>query len=133
MASSGEAYPSRDDVIAYLEAYEARYDLPLRRPSRVTAVNAAPDALLVQSEDAVEGAGRYQRHRAHGHAFYSPLSRSGALRRRSVAFGTLRWTARLPQAAGAIVGGGNGGAILAEVSEVADATWVTPRERSSAR
>jgi len=35
--SAGD-YPPRDAVIAYLTAYEARYELPVRRPISVVAV-----------------------------------------------------------------------------------------------
>lgn len=130
MPSTAAAYPSREDVIAYLTAYEKRYGLPVERSSRVTAVTATADALLVQTEDAVWRAralisatgtwsapfipnypdqelyGGTQLHSAH---YTGPHSFAG---QRVL-----------------IIGGGNSGAqILAEVSEVADATWVTPRE-----
>lgn len=130
MASSGEAYPSRDDVIAYLEAYEARYDLPLQRPSRVTAVNAAPDALLVQSEDAVWKARAVISATGTWSAPFIPRypdqALYGGVQLHSAHYsGPHAFTGQRVL----IVGGGNSGAqILAEVSEVADATWVTPRE-----
>lgn len=130
MPSSGEAYPSREDVIAYLEAYEARYDLPLQRRSRATAVNAAPDALLVQTEDAVwkaraviSATGTWSAPfvpRYPDQAIYGGIQLHSARYAGPHAFAGQRVL---------IVGGGNSGAqILAEVSEVADATWVTPRE-----
>jgi cation diffusion facilitator CzcD-associated flavoprotein CzcO len=44
-----EGYPTRDDVIDYLERYEARFDLPIRRPLEVTAIERADHGLVVQT------------------------------------------------------------------------------------
>lgn len=122
-------YPTRDQVIAYLTRYEARYELPVQRPTRVDTVRAADDALVLQT-------------------------RSGAFRARAVVSATGTWSAPFipdypgkalfggqqihsaryvgPEAfAGQnvmVVGGGNSGAqILAEVSTMAATTWVTER------
>lgn len=130
MPSSGEAYPSRKDVIAYLAAYEARYELPLRRPSRVSAVNAAPDALLVKTDDAVWKARAVISATGTWSAPFIPLYPDqglyGGVQLHSAHYaGPHAFTGQRVL----VVGGGNSGAqILAEVSEVADATWVTPRE-----
>jgi cation diffusion facilitator CzcD-associated flavoprotein CzcO len=35
-------YPTRDEVLAYLAAYEQRYQLPVKRPVRVSAVERGP-------------------------------------------------------------------------------------------
>ena len=128
MPSSGDAFPTRDEVIAYLTAYEARYQLPVIRPAEVDLVRAEPDALVVET-------------------------RSAAWRTRAVVSATGTWRAPYwppypdqSQFQGAqihsaryespdafrgqrvlVVGGGNSGAqIFAEVSQVAEAIWVTP-------
>lgn len=51
MASTGETYPSREDVIAYLAAYERRYDLPVVRPCRATAVTASAEGLQIRTQN----------------------------------------------------------------------------------
>lgn len=125
----GGLYPKRDHVLEYLIAYEARYELPIIRPVRVTSVTAAGDALEVAADD-----GRRWRARA-------VVSATGTWRKpfipdvpgrqtftgvqiHSAHYGTPEAFARKRVA---IVGGGNSAAqILAEVSQVAaDTLWVT--------
>ncbi len=130
MPSTGDAYPSRDEVIAYLTAYEGRYALPVHRSTSVSQVYAERDGLVVDTAD-------------------------GAWKARAVVSATGTWSApHIPAYPGQenfggqqlhsaryagpeafagkrvlVVGGGNSGAqILAEVSLVADASWVTPHE-----
>ena len=130
MRGGPNTYPSRDEVLAYLAAYEERYHLPIRRPVRVQAVRPAGEQLAVVSDAGtilaravVSTTGTWSRpyipdypererfvgcqiHSAH---YRSPLPFRG---QRVL-----------------IVGGGNSGAqILAEVSLVADTIWVTRRE-----
>ncbi|MBB5694385.1 ArsO family NAD(P)H-dependent flavin-containing monooxygenase [Muricoccus pecuniae] len=124
----GEGYPGRDHVAAYLAAYEERYRLPVRRPVRVEAVERAGDQLLVRTDagswtasavvSATGGASRpfipdypgrvtFGGRQLHSSSYRSPQDLAG---QRVL-----------------VVGGGNSGAqILAELSLVADATWVTP-------
>lgn len=128
MPAGADGPPTRDEVLDYFAAYEARYALPIQRPVRVQAVRRGDGALLVESD-------------------------RGVYRARSVVSATGTWTKpfipiypgqelfqgiqihsadyRTPDLfAGRrvlIIGGGNSGAqILAEVSQVAEATWVTP-------
>lgn len=125
-----DGYPKRDQVIDYLTRYEARYQFPIERPVRVTSVERKDDILRVHTEhghwDAkavVSATGTWsnpfipaypgielfqgqQLHSAH-YVEAGPFSGQRVL----------------------VVGGGNSGAqILAEVSKVADTTWVTPTE-----
>lgn len=51
MPPSSETYPGREEVIAYLAAYERRYELPVERPRRVTAVTGGDDRLVVRTDD----------------------------------------------------------------------------------
>jgi putative flavoprotein involved in K+ transport len=126
----GEQFPTAGHVRQYLADYETRYALPLRRPVEVTAVTADPDALAVHT-----AAGTLWRARA-------VISATGTWRRPTWPRypGADRFTGtqlhtvsyRTPDPfAGhrvVVVGGGNSAAqILAEVSTVADATWVTLR------
>jgi putative flavoprotein involved in K+ transport len=42
-------YPSRDEVVAYLEEYVRRFDLPVRLGTRVTAVRASDEGFVVDA------------------------------------------------------------------------------------
>lgn len=128
MPPSGEAYPTRNEVVAYLTAYELRYNLPVIRPAAVDFVRAEPDSLVVEAcpaswrARAVVSAtgtwrGPYWPPYPH-HADFAGLQIHSAQYRNPEAFRGKRVL---------VVGGGNSGAqIFAEVSEVAEATWVTP-------
>ncbi|MGK7870307.1 ArsO family NAD(P)H-dependent flavin-containing monooxygenase [Falsiroseomonas sp. E2-1-a20] len=127
--ASGGGSPARDAVIAYLAAYEARYELPVRRPVRVAAVRRAEAGLVVAAEDGARWTARavISATGTWSAPFIPPMSKDFA--------GTQIHSARYrrPQDfAGLsvlVVGGGNSGAqILAEVSRhAARATWVTER------
>lgn len=130
MAPVEDGYPSRDHVINYLTQYEARYQLPIERPVRVTSVERVAGGLRVHSEHghwdakavvsatgtwsnpnipAYPGAELFQGQQVHSAHYVEPQVFAG---QRVL-----------------VVGGGNSGAqILAEVSKVADATWVTPTD-----
>ncbi|WP_150239496.1 ArsO family NAD(P)H-dependent flavin-containing monooxygenase [Nocardiopsis quinghaiensis] len=128
-AEEGRDYPSARHVAWYLAEYEHRYGLPVRRPVHVERVERADGALRV-------------------------LAREGTWRARYVVSATGTWLApHVPDVAGreefaggqphtvdyrgpeefagqrvVVVGGGNSAAqILAELSQVAETTWVTLR------
>lgn len=132
---SGAEFPPAGHVVDYLARYEQRYDLPVHRPVRV-------DGVHVDS--------RY----GEGDAFTVRTDR-GTWRCRAVISATGTWTTPyLPTYPGqstfagrqlhtasyrgpeefagqrvVVVGGGNSAAqILADVSRVADTTWVARRE-----
>ena len=120
-------YPTRDAVVAYLAAYQTRYDLPVIRPAEVDMVHAQDDGLVVETcpttfraRAVVSATGTWRA--PHWPAFpdqslFRGLQIHSAQYRRPDAFAGLRVL---------VVGGGNSGAqILAEVSQVADTTWVT--------
>ncbi|MDZ5444390.1 ArsO family NAD(P)H-dependent flavin-containing monooxygenase [Micromonospora sp. 4G57] len=125
----GEEFPTAEHVVDYLRAYEQRYDLRVRRPVRVREVRRAGERLAVQT-DAGAWLARYV------------ISATGTWERpylpdipgRAEFVGrqlhTVNYTS--PEAFRGqrvvVVGGGNSAAqILAEVSRVAEATWVTLR------
>ncbi|ODT64597.1 MAG: pyridine nucleotide-disulfide oxidoreductase [Phenylobacterium sp. SCN 69-14] len=128
MLSSGEAYPARDEVIAYLAAYEGRYDLPVIRPAEVDLVRAEKEALVVETcaatwraRTVVSATGTW---RAPNWPAYPEQARYEGLQIHSAQY-------QNPEAFKGkrvlVVGGGNSGAqILAEVSQVAETIWVTP-------
>lgn len=49
MPKSKNEYPSKDEFIDYLKAYEKRYDFPVQRDTKVTSVNKEKDLLKVTS------------------------------------------------------------------------------------
>ncbi|MER6591177.1 ArsO family NAD(P)H-dependent flavin-containing monooxygenase [Micromonospora purpureochromogenes] len=123
----GEEFPTAGHVVDYLRAYEQRYDLPVRRPVRVRAVRSAGDDLVV---DAGTWLARYVIS-ATG-SWECPYVPDVAGREEFAGrqLHTVNYTS--PEAFRGqrvvVVGGGNSAAqILAEVSRVAEATWVTLR------
>ncbi len=130
MPGGTDDYPARDAAVDYLAQYEARYGLPVERPVRVRAVRREDGRFAIDTDsgewraDAVVSAtgswarpfvpdvpGRelFRGIQLHSAAYRSPDALAG---RRVL-----------------VVGGGNSGAqILAELSLVARATWVTLAE-----
>ncbi len=130
MPSIGDAYPSRDEVIAYLAAYEGRYALPVHRSTSVSQVCAERDGLVVHTgggawtaRTVVSATGTWSAPDVPtypGQAIFGGQQVHSARYAGPEAFAGKRVL---------VVGGGNSGAqILAEVSLVAHTTWVTPRE-----
>lgn len=129
MPSRHEAgYPTRDEVVAYLAAYEARYALPVIRPAEVDLVHAERDGLVVETCPAtyraravVSATGTWRAPFWPAYpdqSLFQGVQIHSAQYQRPEAFMGKRVL---------VVGGGNSGAqILAEVSQVADTTWVTP-------
>ena len=127
MPAVSEETPHRDDVIDYLTLYERRYDFPIIRSARVTRVEKIEEGLRVVSGDrnwdakaVISATGTWSRpfipsypgqelflgQQLHSAHYVGPDEFEG----KTVL----------------VVGGGNSGAqIYAEVSKVAQATWVT--------
>jgi putative flavoprotein involved in K+ transport len=129
----GDGFPLARHAIEYLAQYEQRYQLPVRRPVRVTSVRRAdddPDGHLVVSTSAETWRAR------------AVISATGTWTQPFVPHypGTADYTGRQLHTTGyrsaedftgrrvAVVGGGNSAAqILAEVSRTAETVWVTQR------
>jgi putative flavoprotein involved in K+ transport len=127
MPGGTEEYPTRDEAVAYLAAYEARYGVPVERPVHVRGVHREDGRFRVETDAGewtaeavvsatgswaapvipdVPGRDTFRGTQVHSAEYRSPDAFAG---RRVL-----------------VVGGGNSGAqVLAEVSRVADATWVT--------
>lgn len=123
-------FPTRDDVIAYLTRYEQRYELPIERPVRVLEVHRAVDGLILQADcggyrgkfvvsatgtwsepyiPQIPGRDLFARVQLHSAHYRSPDAFAG----KTVL----------------VVGGGQQRSPnLSELSQVADATWVTLKD-----
>ena len=130
MPESADAYPTRDEAVAYLAAYERRYDLPVRRPVRVDGVHREPDGFRLETtagdwraSAVVSATGTWSRPHipdVEGRESFRGIQLHSADYRSPDPFAGKRVL---------VVGGGNSGAqILAEVSRISDATWVALAE-----
>ncbi|MGE9809049.1 ArsO family NAD(P)H-dependent flavin-containing monooxygenase [Janibacter sp. G1551] len=132
-SSPGEEFPPASHVVDYLTRYEERYRLPVRHGVRVETVRRAdddPQGRLLATTSAgtwsaralVSATGTWSR------PFVPHYPGMDVFGGRQVHSADYRSPDDLAGLRVVIVGGGNTGAqLLAEVSEVADTTWVTPR------
>ncbi len=150
MPRTGDAYPSRHEVLDYLAEYERRYALPIERSIRVTAVERADDgsALIVRAlsianhdDDAgtpTQGQSdtpRLWRARAVVSAtgsWANPIIPSipGGSGFQGLQLHSAHYAGPAPFVGQRVIvaGGGNSGAqIVAELSRVADVVWATLR------
>lgn len=123
-------YPTREDVVSYLSAYEARYALQVERPVHVEAVHRQQTGFLIETDKGqwharavISATGTWNNPFVPS---YPGQARFGGLQMHSADY-------RDPDAFVGkrvlVVGGGNSGAqIFAELSTYADAIWVTPAE-----
>lgn len=127
MPATADTYPTRDEVIAYLTAYEQRYQFPVVRPVQVDHLEQQQGDLNVYAGD------RYWRAKAvvsatgtWGQPYipkYQGVENFEGLQLHSADYVNAE---PFKNKRVLVVGGGNSGAqILAEVSKVAETTWVT--------
>ncbi len=132
-------FPPRDHVVAYLAGYEERYDLQVRRPHRVGSVRRADDdpggrllvdapGLTIVARAVVSATGTWDR------PFWPTYPGMRDFAGRQLHAASYRSPEELAGQRVVVVGGGNSAAqILAEVSTVAETTWVaTARARIEA-
>ena len=123
-------FPTRDDVIAYLTRYEQRYEFRIERPVRVLKVSRTDKALIMRTDrgdylarQVVSATGTWSEPyspKIPGRDLFEGVQLHSAHYRSPDDFAGKTVL---------VVGGGNSGAqILAELSQVADATWVTLRD-----
>lgn len=123
-----KGFPTRDDVVAYLAAYETRYTLPVQRPVMVSTISHASDGRLRVETDkgvwlaktVIAATGTWS------HPFVPDIpgrdSFSGAQLHSANYVNADVFVGR----AVLVVGGGNSGVqIHSELSRVAHSTWVT--------
>jgi putative flavoprotein involved in K+ transport len=122
------AYPTRDDVIAYLRAYEQRYEFNVQRPVTVTRVSKTDSGFdvhtdqgrMYQSPVVISATGTWNNPfipKYRGSEIFKGIQIHSANYQNAESFHGMRVL---------VVGGGNSGAqIFAELSKVARTTWVT--------
>lgn len=130
MSGGGNYYPTREETIQYLQEYEEKYQLPVKRPVEVKSVMKTEQGFQLHTSDGlyeakavvsatgsfnnpfipqIEGIENFRGRVLHSSQYLSPDEFKGK---------------RV-----AIVGEGNSGAqILAEVSSITDTIWITQKE-----
>jgi len=128
--SAGSGYPTRNDVIDYLRRYEERYAFEIERPVTAHAVEQDGGVLVVRTTSGdyraraiVSATGTWS------HPYVPEFEGLAAFAGEQIHSAHYRSPGAFAGKIVMIVGGGNSAAqILAEVSRVAQATWVTLQE-----
>jgi putative flavoprotein involved in K+ transport len=134
MPGTGEAsFPPARHVVDYLSRYEQRYALPVHRPLQVNAVRRA-DADPAGRLEAYTASGLWSARAVisatgtWGRPFVPHYPGMGTFARRQLHSAQYHGPQEFAGLRVVIVGSGNTAAqLLAEISEVADTTWVTLR------
>jgi len=124
------SFPTKDEMAAYLEAYAARFELPVRTGVRVERLSRSGDRYVLEAgderfeaENVVVAMATYQRRRVP--AFAKELD-AGVVQLHSSEYRNL---AQLRAGAVLVVGAGNSGAEIAlEVARGGHPTWLSGRE-----
>lgn len=130
MPGGTDEYPARDEAVDYLARYEARYGFPVERPVHVRSVRRHAGRFLLETDqgewsaDAVVSAtGSWAR------PYVPDVPGREVFRGMQVHSAEYRSPDDFAGGRVLVVGGGNSGAqVLAELSMVADAAWVTLQE-----
>ncbi|MEM9831288.1 MAG: ArsO family NAD(P)H-dependent flavin-containing monooxygenase [Bacteroidota bacterium] len=131
MPGGSDYYPSRDDTIRYLEAYETWYQLPIERSVTVETVRQREGKFVLatsrgeyRSRAIISATGSFQK------PYIPPFPGQANFQGSTIHSADYRTSEPFQDKRVLVVGEGNSGAqILAEVSQVAQATtWVTLNE-----
>ncbi|MDV6304283.1 ArsO family NAD(P)H-dependent flavin-containing monooxygenase [Rhodococcus cerastii] len=123
-------FPPASHVVDYLRAYEKKYELPVHRPVRVTAVHRVPGGYGIDTDGesytataVVNATGTWSR------PFWPSYPGMREFDGTQLHAADYRTPERFVGKRVGIVGGGNSAAqILAEISTVAETLWFTARE-----
>ncbi|WP_103867055.1 ArsO family NAD(P)H-dependent flavin-containing monooxygenase [Aquimarina sp. I32.4] len=127
MPKSKNEYPTKDEFINYLQLYESRYNIPIKRNIKVTNVVKMNGRFKVEtnngvffSKTLVSATGTAQK------PFIPAYSNQNIFKGKQLHSIHYKNTNDFIRKKVLIVGGGNSGAqILAEVSKIAETQWVT--------
>ncbi|MCP2044878.1 ArsO family NAD(P)H-dependent flavin-containing monooxygenase [Pontibacter sp. HSC-36F09] len=127
MPESKAPFPSREEVIDYLTKYEQRYEFPIERPVQVQEVCFRDGLFEVRSahktylaRTVISATGTFRK------PFIPNYQGAETFRKLQLHSSDYKNPEPFKDKRVLIVGGGNSGAqILAEVSKVANTTWVT--------
>lgn len=126
--SASGVYPSRDEVLDYFTRYEARYEMPVMRPVQVEKVSKDGQFLLIHTDKGIWKSRAVVSATGNWSNPYIPFYPDSDLfqgKQQHSAFYVDPQPYMNQRVA--VVGGGNSGAqILAELSTVAKAIWITP-------
>jgi len=128
--AAGDSFPTKDEMAAYLEAYAARFDLPVRTGVTVERLSRRGGRLVLEAgderfeaENVVVAMASYQRRRVP--AFAKEVD-PGVVQLHSSEYRNL---AQLREGGVLVVGAGNSGAEIAlEVARGGRPTWMAGRD-----
>lgn len=127
MPGGTDEYPPRDAAVDYLARYEARYGFPVKRPVQVRAVRREEGGFVLDTDRGERRAAAVVSATGSWAQPYIPqIEGREAFRGIQLHSADYRAPDDLAGKRVLVVGGGNSGAqILAELSLMADTTWVT--------
>jgi putative flavoprotein involved in K+ transport len=130
--SPASSYPTKDGIAEYLEAYAARFELPVRNGVEVDRVSREDDRYVVsagerrfEAENVVVASGAYQQPRVP--AFAAELD-PGIVQLASTEY---RRPSQLAEGAVLVVGAGNSGAEIALDVSGTHVTWLSGKHPGS--
>lgn len=125
-----EGYPTREDVVNYLTRYEERYQLPIRRPVKVTSVEREDSHLHVKTDhNAFAAKAVVSATGTWSHPYIPDVPGRELFKGQQIHSAQYVQPDAYAGQTVIIVGGGNSGAqILAEVAQVSHALWVTTQD-----
>lgn len=130
MSGGPDYYPTRDEALDYLREYEQKYNLNVKRPVQVQSVEAENGTFLLNTSDGVyESPALVSATGTFRNPYMPDIPGVNKFKGTLIHSSQYRSPEKFKDRQVVIVGGGNSGAqILAEVSKVADTTWVTKGE-----
>ena len=127
MPKGENEYPTKDEFISYLKEYEARYNIPVQRNSKVISVTKENDVFRVETDQGVFYSKTLVSATGTAQQPFIPVYPNQALfLGAQLHSSNYKNSNHLIDKKVLIIGGGNSGAqVLAEVSKVAYTQWVT--------
>lgn len=110
-----DTYPSKDDVVSYLQAYAATFDLPVRLDSRVTSLTKGDNGYIVATPEETLEAGQVVVATGPFQVAFTPdVSAEFDESVFQIHSADYRKPAQIPEGRVLVVGGGNSGFQIAE-------------------